>query len=266
MKSVLLLAHDDAGQEARFQAAVDIVRALGGHLTCLDVAIMPPQVGAAFGSDISALLLADEVASETANRTRLEARLAHEDVAWDWIDAGGAVAPCVQDAARLADLIVLNRRLNGFAMPELAEAASTLIVKAGKPILAVPQNLVRFDLTHALVAWDGSPPAAAALRAAVPLLRLAQTVTLLEVAAEEITHPTEEGAAYLSRYDVHASVVRTARAGRPVAECILEQARHAAAGYIVMGGFGHLRLVEALLGGTTRTLLEHSPLPLFLAH
>ena len=45
MKNVLLLIHDDAGQEARLQAALDVTRALEGHLTCLDVAIVPPVMG-----------------------------------------------------------------------------------------------------------------------------------------------------------------------------------------------------------------------------
>ena len=45
MKTILLLVHDDAGQEARFQAALDVARAVGGHLMCIDVSIMPMFVG-----------------------------------------------------------------------------------------------------------------------------------------------------------------------------------------------------------------------------
>ena len=78
MKNILLLVHDDAGQEARFQASLDVCRALGGHLACLDVAILPKVTGDMYGA--TAMLLADERERESANRTKLESRLAAEDV------------------------------------------------------------------------------------------------------------------------------------------------------------------------------------------
>ena len=267
MKNILLLAHDDAGQEARFQAALDIGRAVGGHLTCLDVTIMPDMMGAGYDGGYGAgLLLEDETDRETINRARLEERLQHEDVPWDWIEMTGKLAPCLKDSSALADLIVVNRQLDGSPLPDMRSAASELVVKSGKPILAVPQDLKRLDLSRVLIAWDGSPCSAAALRAAVPLLRLADKVTILEVEDGSIHAPAEDAATYLAREDVHANVRRIPAGDGHTADLILQHARQANAGYIVMGGFGHLRLVEALLGGTTRALLSRSPLPLFLAH
>ena len=60
MKNVLVLMHDDVGQEARFQAALDLTRALDGHLTCLDVAILPVTVDDYAMLGGAALLVADE--------------------------------------------------------------------------------------------------------------------------------------------------------------------------------------------------------------
>jgi uncharacterized protein YrzB (UPF0473 family) len=98
MKNILLLVHDDAGQEARFQAALDIARGLAGHLTCLDVVQMPVMAGDYDGMG-SAMLLADEREREAGNRTALEARLAKEDVTWDWVDAVGDIADCITRAS-----------------------------------------------------------------------------------------------------------------------------------------------------------------------
>ncbi|MBV5269708.1 MAG: hypothetical protein JZU55_07135, partial [Afipia sp.] len=86
MKNVLVLMHDDAGQEARFQCALDLVRALDGHLTCLDVSILPTMADdyALFGG--AALLMADEESVERANRARMEGRLAVEGMPYDWLD------------------------------------------------------------------------------------------------------------------------------------------------------------------------------------
>lgn len=267
MKTILLLAHNDPGQEARLQAAVDIVHAVDGHLTCLDVAILPTMIGSDYVGDVgAATLFADAVAREGANRTHLEFRLMHEDVRWDWIEASGAIAPCLRSASELADLIVVSRQLDDFPLPDMRAAAGALIIKSGKPLLAVPPGLARFDLTRALIAWDGSVCAAAALRAAVPLLAFARQVTILQIAGAANDAPAEDAAAYLSRHDIHAIVEHQENGEVPVADQIVARATEVGAGYIVMGGFGHLRFVEALFGGTTRALLAHSPLPLFLAH
>lgn len=90
MKNVLLLVHDDEGQEARLQAALDLTRALDGHLSCIDVALFPAMVGDIYSPGIAeAMLLTDEREREGKNKTALEARLAHEDVSWDWTDVTG---------------------------------------------------------------------------------------------------------------------------------------------------------------------------------
>lgn len=267
MKNILLLAHDDPGQEARFQAAVDLTRALDGHLTCLDVAVQPALVGGGYdGGMATAMLLQDEVERESANRTHLEFRLQHEDVPWNWLETSGAIAPCLQEASGLADLIVVNRQLDDFPVLDMRTAAGDLVVKSGKPLLAVPPELDRLDLDRALVAWDGSIRSAAALRAAVPLLALAQAVVLFEVDDGSVETRAEDALAYLSRYGITARIERMPRGDATTAALIVHQAVEAKAGYIVMGGFGHLRFVEALFGGVTRALLSRSPLPLFLAH
>ncbi|MEN2784911.1 universal stress protein [Sphingomonas qilianensis] len=267
MKNILLLVHDDTGQEARFQAALDLGRAVGGHLSCLDVSIMPAYLGGdGFGGFPATALLAEEREREDENRTRLESRLGHEDVPWDWTAITGALAPCLMDASALADVIVVNRQLDDYPVPDMRAAVSELVVKSGKPVLAVPPDLKRLDLSRAMIAWDGSPCSAAALRAAVPLLRLADQVTILEVEDGSVHPPVEEAATYLSREGIHATIRRAARTGERTAAIIVKQASLISAGYIVMGGFGHRRFVEALFGGTTRSLLSNSPLPLFLAH
>jgi len=267
MKNILLLVHDDAGQEARFQAALDIGRALEGHLVCLDVAIVPAVVGTDYAGDAGFnLLLQDECDREAVNRTRLEERLSHEDVPWEWSEATGTLASCLRDAAELADLIVVNRQLDDFPLPDMRSVAGDLVVKSGKPILAVPDSLKRLDLETALVAWDGSPASAAALRAAVPLLRRTSRVTIVEIDDSSVRAPAEEAAAYLSRHDIHAEIRRIPAGDKGAAERILDQLTKDGFGYLVMGGFSHSRFTEAMFGGVTRLMLTKCPVPVFMAH
>jgi nucleotide-binding universal stress UspA family protein len=267
MKNILLLIHDDAGQEARLQCALDVVRAVNGHLHCLDVSLMPPLPDCSFDGAAEAILVTDERAREAANKTTIERRLGHEDVAWSWADATGAFVPCIGDAAQLADLIILNRKLDSFPYPDMRAAAGQILLRSGKPVLAVPDDARRFAISgRALVAWDGSPCCIAAMRTAVPLLSLATEVILLEIDDGSIRAPAEEAAEYLSRHDIHARIVRDFALSQPASKILLIGIELQHADYVVMGAYGHPRLSEAIFGGVTRRMLAASPVPVLLAH
>lgn len=267
MKNILVLIHDDAGQEARFQAALDITRALGGHLKCLDVTAMIAAPADPVIMNAGAVLLAEERQRESVNKARLRQRLAVEDVSWDWTDVTGWLPKCVEGAATLADLIVVNRRLEEDPYPDMLHIASELIVGSGKPIVAVPERSSGFRVAgRALVAWDGSDEAAAALAAAVPMLALAESVTIAEVEDGSVDTHAEEAAAYLSRHGMSAEIRRIDAQAERASGVILGEASSGRFDWMVMGGFGRPRFVETLFGGVTRRMLSESPIPLFLAH
>lgn len=267
MKTILLLVHDDAGQEARFQAALDVTRAIEGHLKCLDVSIMPLPAGDIYSGAGEAMLLADERDQEAQNKARLVSRLAREGLPWDWTDCVGAIAPALEEASALADLIVVNRALEEFPLPDMRRIAGDLVVRSGKPILAVPEGSRGVNLCgDVLMCWDGSACSVAAMRAAIPLLRLANSVTLFEIDDDGRGSSIGDAAEYLSHHDVRADLRQYHARARPAGEIILDAVRRNPVDYVVMGGFSHLRFTEALFGGVTRTMLRHSPVPIFMAH
>lgn len=267
MKNILVLVHDDEGQEARLQVAFDLVRAVRGHLTCVDVVAIPMFVGDYAGAGGNALLLADEQVRESRNAIALKTRLAKEDVSYDWIDSTGDPAECIRAAAKLADLIVVNRRLDGTWYPDMSEIASDLVAKSRRPVMAVPDGVRRLDLCgNVVVAWDGSDPAETAMRAAVPLLALAQSVTLLQVDDGSVKVQASEAAKYLSRHGVAASVQIEDGRGQKVTDILRTVIAARNASYLVMGGFDHARWIEAMFGGNTATMIDHCPVPVFLAH
>lgn len=75
MKNILLLAHDDEGQEARLQVALDVTRSLSGHRTCLDVIVPPVVISDFYIGGGEAAVLDDARRQEEANLARLRARL-----------------------------------------------------------------------------------------------------------------------------------------------------------------------------------------------
>jgi nucleotide-binding universal stress UspA family protein len=266
MKNVLLLVHDDAGQEARLQAALDLVRALDGHLSCVDVTVYPAIIADPYGGIVGdAMLLADERERESKNKTALDARLANEGVAWDWTDTTDNFVGAVLWAAPLADIVVLDRNHGQFPYRDMRGVISQVLTHARIPVLAVPGLLERLKLDRALIAWDGHTSCAATMRACVPLLRRAEAVELLMVRdSAEAIEPTK-AAAYLSRHGIHASV-RVIEDTRQTPDHHIEaEAKAFRADYVVMGAYGHGRLMEAF-GGVTKRMLANAKLPLVLGH
>ena len=270
MKNVLLLVHDDAGQEARLQAALDVTRALQGHLTCIDVTTLPVFVdGIGGASGAAQMVYEEEIAREKTNRTKLAERIGVEDVSWEWIDVTGDLADSVLEQALLADVIVVNRQLDASRNPDMISIAKRILMHSRKPVIAVPENLARLAFERALIAWDGSGAAGAAMRAAVPLLKLAAEVELfsarpdptITTALADLNDP----AVYLSRHGVHPVTREEPLQGENVTALVLESALEFGADYLVAGAYGH-GIVRTAIGGVTRELLRSSEIPLFLAH
>jgi nucleotide-binding universal stress UspA family protein len=264
MKNVLLLIHNDAGQEARLQAALDLIRALSGHLHCLDVTPMPLVAELVWGSPA---LVYDESESEERNAAAITARLRGEDVAWTLDEVRGEYAACLADAARTADVVVLNRRLDKFPGPHMPALAGELLHRSEALILAVAEDGHGLDVcAPAVVGWDGSETVMHALRRAMPLLLKASAVVMFQAGeAPDGAIPIEEGAAYLSRHGVKPEIQLSADAANPAAQ-IASAAERLGAGYCLVGGFGHSRLREAIFGGVTRELLETAGMPLLIGH
>lgn len=266
MKNILLLVHDDDGQDARLQCALDLTRALEGHLTCIGVTPAPAIAGDVYGGFADTAVLCDERESEAKNRDTLTAKLTREDVRWSWHDATGAFADCILDVAALSDLIILNRALEDALTPNMHAITSRILMHARTPVAAVPEGQERFDVAgRALVAWDGRASASTTLRACVPLLRLAAEVEVFTVQDGVEAADPADAAAYLSRHGVHATI-RSVRADRrPPDAMIAEEVERWRADYIVMGAYSRGRWMEAF-GGVTKRMLRESPVPLILGH
>lgn len=262
MKNILLLVHSDDGQESRLQCALDVVRAVGGHLTCLDV-VAPLVVYDGFVEAYAqGALLADAVSAEEENRADLEPRLKVEGVPYNWLQASGFIPDCIAEQAQLNDLVVVGAHA-GKGTARGGDVAGDIVRKVRRPVLAVPHSAKMLDLCGtALVAWDGSDAAAAALRDAVPLLQKSAEVLILTVG--RIRGDPADAAEYCARHGISAEVLAAPQTGSTSA-MLLDRAQERGAKWIVMGAYGHSPLREAIFGGVTRDMLAHTPIPLLIA-
>lgn len=265
MKNVLVLLHDDTGQEARLQAALDLTRALSGHLTCLDVVVPPVVIGDFYEVAGGAMAMEYVREREADNRDAVEARLQQEDVSWSISDRIGAPGRALRNAADLADIIVVSLP-GGKDGGDFQQIVGELAVKSNRPVLAVPPGCRALDVAGAaLVGWDGSHEASQALRQAVPILQHAGSVTLLDVNHPAGDASVDEAASYLSRHGIRAEVVTREADGNPISDVILNEGHAIHAAYVVIGAYGVPRPIEAIFGGVTAGMLLKSDLPVLLA-
>ena len=144
--------------------------------------------------------------------------------------------------------------------------AGDLALTASVPVLALPQDSKALDFDKpALIAWNGSPEAAHAVRAAVPFLK-GRPVVIVTIGGDEGDFAAEEAARYLSRHGIHAELRAIERGVETPEERIEKEADALGAGLIVMGAFGRSRLRETIFGGATQYLVTGGRYPLLLAH
>lgn len=186
------------------------------------------------------------------------------------LDSAASTAPGVfASLARRFDLSIV-----GQAEPDQA-ALDGLIVEAalfdsGRPMLVVPyiqRNGLRLD--RILLCWDGSRSAARAAADALPFLRRAKVVEVVTVASEPAKSdemPGADIAHHLARHGVKVELKRIVTAETDVASTILSHAADSSADFLVMGGYGHSRLREFILGGVTREILASMTVPVLMSH
>ncbi len=269
MKTVLLYANEDSGLESRLQAALDVARAFEGHLSCVQVTPFDSFImGDPFGGVYALPTVLEAVSkAEEAHRARLEERLRSEGVAWDWYRYDGSPAQVVADRSRLSDLIVLSLPEADGEYNGPLSMVGDVALHARAPVLAVPQASRSLDcLGPAVVAWNGSTEAAHALRLTLPMLARASQVHIVEVTEDKAGFPAIDASQYLARHGIESELHEWPASGRSVADALYDAAQVLGANYVVMGAYGHSRLRESILGGTTREMLHRGALPLLLAH
>ncbi len=172
--------------------------------------------------------------------------------------------------ARAADVVVMGSGGAGQLTDPFTEAdPADLVMRVGRPLLVVPAGISRVDLSSVMVAWKDNPEARRVVVDALPLLRQASCVTVVEIVEEdgdrsEALAGVHDVADWLSRHHIHAVAEVPAEVGDVSAQ--LERvAHHAGAGVIIAGAYGHSRFREWILGGVTQQLLEQTERCAFLA-
>lgn len=181
-------------------------------------------------------------------------------------EAGSGI--CLQ--ARYADLIVIGQHdpheISPVTMPDFPQY---VVLNAGRPVLLVPYAGKRCNIgNRVLIAWNGSMEATRAMTDAIPLLKRAAMIDALEFNARaQKQDPQRAGdmAWYLARHGIKVNIMHR-RTEQEAGAALLSAARELGSDLIVMGGYGHSRFREILLGGVTNTVLEEMAVPVLMSH
>lgn len=272
----MVVVIDLAGERNSAKLAVDLASRIGAHLTGLALAYDPitPAYSMAAPVPTDFMVSAREQAVADAKKAASEfeeiARRAGLSVATQISDVmvgdgfGGVV-----DHAKLCDLVVVGQDNPDQREPLREVLTEQVMFQAEVPTLLVPHSgPAEFKPDHAVIAWDGGTTAARAVRAAMPLLNLSKkvTVVIVEGGRKRTEMAGADLATYLARHDLDVTVRTIARSPSGIGQTILDFAGDEGADWMVMGAYGHSRLREFILGGTTARMLKSMTLPVLMAH
>lgn len=283
IKDILLQVDAGAAYKVRFDLAVGLAQRHGAHLTGLcviDIQLMP---AAGWGTlDLQSSMALQEWQSHCRN-TALEAaaklevgfreRLRRDGLEGEWRLVEGSAAALTGLHARYADLVVLGQE--DPEDPQTSGRTAVIqqaLLSSGRPLLLVPYA---GHFTHVgrrvLIGWNARREAARAVHDALPLIADAETVTVLAVDPHGGVggHGDEPAAAisrHLARHGLRVTAAPTTSGGLGAADVLLNYAADLGADLIVVGGYGHPRVWEMVMGGVTRALLQRMTVPVLMSH
>jgi nucleotide-binding universal stress UspA family protein len=274
-----LLVHIPSERHIRpvVDGAISLAVSRGAHLEAISVGYETTNVGLAVDAGGAALAAVFEIererALERANAALavFEAEARRAEIAYHCQALASVPVEAVASvsaSARLRDLTIVMQ-----PEPELGTFDNTMpqeiLFESGGPVLFIPYtHKGPLEAKRIGIAWDGSRLAARALRDAAPFLTHAHAITIISI--NEAQAPEEASvsalSAHLARCGLTAHVSRMDADRTDIQPTILSIAADESLDLIVMGGYGHSRLQERILGGVTRDMIQSMTVPTLMSH
>jgi len=255
--------------------AVSVAATFDAHLAGIAFLYDPivPVSGAGYiPADVIEAQERDNEAATRAALDRFSTACSRAGVTADPMTLSASFAGVGEQFGRIARRFDLS--IVGQAEPETSAVeeiiAESALFESGRPVIIVPYiQKAPLKLDNVMLCWDGSRAAARAIADAMPLLVKAGRVEVVIVSNERGKQDEIEGAdigAHLARHGLNVDVKRTALGDIDVADVIPSHAADAGSDFIVMGGYGHSRLREFVLGGVTRSIFRSMTAPVLMSH
>ncbi len=275
IRDIVVSLSPGAARDVAAEYAVSLGEAFNAHIAGIAFAYDPVLPASIMGGISADVFDVQRRENETAANAALQqfgaltkrAGLSAESRMLSATIAGAADAFAA--LARRFDLIVVPQVTPDTITPDelLMEAA---LFESGRPMVIVPYiQKSPANLDRVICCWDGSRTAARAISDAMPLLKKSKAIDLVIVGKGKMSDKELTGSdmgAHLARHGLNVEVKNIPAPDVDVANVVLSYAADTDAGLIVMGGYGHSRLREYILGGATRGILQSMTVPVLMAH
>jgi nucleotide-binding universal stress UspA family protein len=253
--------------------AVSVAAALQAHLTGIAFAydpILPISDGGYIPAEVVELQRADNEAVAESAIKNFTAAADGAGISAEPLRLNASLAEAADQFARAArcfDLAIVGQgQPDATSMEQIIP--ETTLFGSGRPMIMVYIQKSPFKTENVMICWDGSRAGARAVADAIPIIGKSGRVEIVSVTNEAGKQDEIEGvdigrhpARHRLKGDVHLS-----GGDIDVGDALLSHAADSSADFMVMGGYGHSRLREFVLGGVTRLIFESMTVPVLLSH
>jgi nucleotide-binding universal stress UspA family protein len=274
-KDILVNLTPNRPQDPAADYAISLASEFGSHLTGLAFALEPAIPASAMGG-IAGDVIDHAIAESEQHASEAIARFEAAAKKQGLLSEKRRITALLADAANRFGQIARHFDISVVMQPDPDNnAGNDLFVESalfgsGRPVVVVPYiQKGPLKLNHVVCCWDGSMTAARAIGDALPILAKAKTVELLIVTAAGEGRHEELGAdmaTHLARHKLSVTLQRITSENIDVGNAILSYAADRTADFLVMGGYGHSRWREFLLGGATKRILSSMTVPTLMSH
>jgi nucleotide-binding universal stress UspA family protein len=263
-------ARDPAGDYA-----VSVAATFGAHLLGVAVSYEPVIPGTVMGGIPPEIIESQRSESNKKARTavsRFEQAVKRTGISGETRIISASISGAADQIGRIGrrfDLVIVGQPDRQKSLPDEVVDEGVLF-DSGRPVIFVPFiQKGGMKLDRIMVCWDGSRAASRAVADAMPFLNKAKQVEVVIISDKPGKRDEVAGAdlgQHLARHGLKVDVKRITSPEIDVPSTILSYAADSSADMIVMGGYGHSRLREFVLGGATRGLLEAMTVPVLMSH
>jgi nucleotide-binding universal stress UspA family protein len=273
-KTILVHLSDKRRAERLLEPAIDLSTRFNAHLIGLHVyaALPAPPVSVPFAKEVAGTISAADHTNSAAIADIFSRMTKGGAFVPEWrlrkvphVD----LAAVVTRQAHAADLVITGQSDPDWDMSPLLDFPLPLAVESGRPVLVIPYA-GRFPRVarNVVIAWKPGREAARAVFDALPLLKAAENVHILEIRSaegKEADHDTSIAAA-LGRHGIKPNLRTSIAPDLSVGDELLSRIADLGADLLVMGAYGHSRMRELVFGGATRDIARHMTVPTLFSH
>jgi nucleotide-binding universal stress UspA family protein len=274
IKDIVVNLSVEKDRDAAADFAISTAALFDAHLSAISFAYEPPVGGSVFDGLTPSIIDAwraerMDAAEQARGAFEQNARRAGLQTDTRVIAASTAgAADIISTIARSYDLSILPQSEPDDDVSDTLAIEATLF-GSGRPVLVVPYiQKAAIKLDRVIVCWDGSRNAARAVGDAMPFLKRAKTIDVVTVEHKESRKELRGAqiAEHLARHKLRIDLKPIVAPNTDVASVILSYAADSSADLIVMGGYGHSRLREFVLGGMTFDIMKSMTAPVLMSH